>query len=193
MIHDITSASRTVRTFDESCPVTREILEKLIDTARLCPSARNAQPLRYRLVTVHEECEALVAATHYAGALPELHLPLDGHHPTAFIAVCTDSAVSPAGARFTMFDAGAACQTIMLRAAEEGFGGVILGAFSADEVSKILSLPETLEPLVLIALGKPAETVKLCDVPESGSVNYFRDENNVHWVPKRRLEDIIVR
>ena len=45
---------------------------------------------------------------------------------------------------------------------------------------------------LVVALGKPKETVKLVDVPESGSTAYYRDENGVHYVPKRSLEDLIV-
>ena len=193
MIYEITSSSRTIRTFDESRPVTRETLLKLIDTARLAPSAKNAQPLRYRLVTDREECEKLVSITKYGAALPELRLPPEGHHPTAFIAVCTDTNVSRVSGRFTMFDAGLACQTMMLRAAEEGIGGVILASFVPEKLVEVLDIPERYEPLVLIALGAPAETVKLCDVPASGDTSYFRYANNVHYVPKRLLEDVLIK
>ena len=192
MIHETVAASRTVRSFDESKPVSRETLLRLIDTARLSPSARNAQPLRYRLVTDKETAEKLVSVTTYGGALPELHLPPEGRHPTAFIVVCTDSEISPSSGRFTMFDAGLACQSITLQAHEEGIGGVILGSFSPEKIAELLGLPEKYEPLVVIALGVPDEEVRLCDVPENGSINYYRDANNVHYVPKRALEDIII-
>ncbi len=187
MIKEAVTASRTVRTFDESSPVSREMLLSLIDTARLSPSAMNAQPLRYKPVTDKDTVETLVSMTKYGGALPDLKLPPDGHHPTAFIAVCADTEVT---GRFAMFDAGLACQSLMLKASEEGIGGVILASFVPEKVAELLSLGERYVPLVLIALGKPDEQVRLTDA--DGSTKYYRDENNVHVVPKRRLEDILL-
>ena len=46
---------------------------------------------------------------------------------------------------------------------------------------------------LVLALGKPAETVKIVDVPESGNTVYYRDAQGVHYVPKRSLEDLIVK
>jgi hypothetical protein len=46
--------------------------------------------------------------------------------------------------------------------------------------------------LLVLALGKPKETVVLETVGPEGDVKYWRDEQSVHHVPKRRLEDIIV-
>lgn len=187
MIYEITAATRTVRSFDESRPVARETILAMIDAARLSPSAMNAQPLRYKIVTDKETAEKIVSMTKYGGALPELHLPPEGHHPTAFVAVCTAG-----NGRFDMFDAGLACQTMMLRAHEEGVGGVILASFDPDKLSKLLQLPEGCRPIVVIALGVPDEKAKIVDVPESGKTSYYRDENNVHCVPKRALEDILL-
>lgn len=192
MIHEIISESRSVRSFDESRPVARETLEKIIDSARLSPSAKNEQPLRYILVTDREECETVVSLTKYAAALPELHLPPEKHHPTAFIIVCTDTEVAAADGRFVMFDAGLACQSITLRAHEEGIGGVILASFVPEKLSSALSIPERYVPLVAIALGVPNETVVLCEVKD-GKTAYFRDENNTHYVPKRSLDEVIIR
>ena len=193
MIHEIVTASRTVRSFDETKPVSCETLEKLIDTARLSPSAKNAQPLRYILINEKETVETLVSMTKYAAALPELHLPPVGHHPTAFIAVLTDTEVSAVNGRFTMFDAGLSCQSLMLRAHEEGLGGVILASFEAERVKTVLDIGERYEPLVLIALGVPDEEVRLCEVGDDGKTEYYRDENDVHFVPKRKLGDVIIK
>lgn len=46
--------------------------------------------------------------------------------------------------------------------------------------------------LLVVALGKPKETVKLETVGPDGDTKYWRDENGVHHVPKRLLEDVIV-
>ena len=47
-------------------------------------------------------------------------------------------------------------------------------------------------PGVVIAIGEPAEKIELVPVPENGDVNYYRDENGTHYVPKRALEDIVL-
>ena len=191
MIRDLVIDSRSYRSFDESRKIGKEDMLDLLDTARLCPSAVNLQPLKYRLVYEHDEVENVLASTKWAGLLPDVKLPPDGHHPTAFIAVLCDTSVceNPDGARF---DAGIACQTILLQACESGFGGCLIGAFNPAEISAKLLIPKKYKPIVLIALGVPDETVILCNMPESGSTAYFRDSANLHFVPKRSLEEVVI-
>ena len=191
MIRDLVIENRSYRSFDESKPVGSETLKELVDTARLCGSAVNRQPLKYRLVSEKDEVEEVLSHTHWAGLLKDIVLPPEGHHPTAFIAVCCDTSVTPDPAH-AQFDAGMAAQTIMLMAAEEGFGGCMLMAFDKEAVSVALRLPKKLSPVVLLALGVPDETVFLCDLPADGSTAYFRDKAGVHFVPKRSLADVLV-
>lgn len=190
MIRELTAESRSYRSFDESRKLGREDLVDLVETARLCPSAVNLQPLRYRLVYEHDEVEEVLALTHWAGLLKDVKLPPEGHHPTAFIAVCCDTTVrQPERADF---DAGIASQTIMLQACELGLGGCMIGAFDRDELSKTLLISKKYKPIVLLALGIPDETVFICDIPKSGETAYFRDAAGLHFVPKRSIDDIII-
>ena len=191
MIRDLVIENRSYRSFDESKPVGSETLKELVDTARLCGSAVNRQPLKYRLVSEKDEVEEVLSHTRWAGLLKDVVLPPEGHHPTAFIAVCCDTSITkdPAHAET---DCGIAAQTILLMAAELGFGGCMIGAFDREETAVCLRLPKKLSPMLLIALGVPDETVFLCEIPESGSTDYFRDKANLHFVPKRSLEDVIV-
>ncbi len=191
MIKDSVMSSRSYRAFDESRSISRDELLSLIDTARLCPSAMNRQPLKYKLVYEREARENLLALTKWGGSLPDLKLPPDGKHPTAFIAVCCDTDICD-NIDSARFDAGIASQTILLSACEIGLGGCILGAFDKKHVANELDLPDKLVPIVIIALGKPDENVFICEVSEAGSTTYFRDENNNHFVPKRALEDIAI-
>jgi len=193
MIKDFVKKARTYRTFDETKPVTEEELSAIVDTARFVPAAMNAQPLKYRLISEKAACEALVGMTKWAAKLPELGLPPKGHRPSGFIAVCCDTTIIPREGRWLMFDAGLASEAIVLAASELGYGSCILGSFREDELSSFLSLPETVVPLVLIAVGAPDETVKLTDKQADGSVGYFRDENGVHCVPKRSLEEVVLK
>lgn len=190
MIEKIVESSRSYRTFDESRAVSREELIDLIKVARLCPSAMNKQPLKYRLVYEREEVETLLAITKWGGMLPNLILPPCGKHPTAFIVVCCDTTICQSidSARF---DAGIVSQTIMLSASEKGLGGCILGAFDKAKASEILSINEACVPVVILALGKPDEDVVICE-PIDGSVAYYRDATGKHYVPKRTVEELII-
>ena len=53
-----------------------------------------------------------------------------------------------------------------------------------------LNIPEHLDPVFVLALGRPIEDVRLTKM-ENGDYKYYRDENGVHYVPKRPLEDIL--
>lgn len=55
-----------------------------------------------------------------------------------------------------------------------------------------LGIADRYEILLVLAIGKPGETVVLEDVGSSESIKYWRDSADVHHVPKRRLEEIIV-
>ena len=47
--------------------------------------------------------------------------------------------------------------------------------------------------MLVIALGMPDETVVLTELKPGESFNYYRDENDVHYVPKRPLDEIIIK
>ena len=179
---------RSIRTFDESRPVTEEMLTAFTDIARKCASAANRQPLKYRFVT-GSECAEVQPLTAWAGALSHLELPPKGKMPTAFIMICHDTSISPVS-DYAAMDVGIAAQTLALAAAEEGVGCCMIGSFELAALKKLLNLPEKIEPKLVIALGKPAETIVLTDA-EDGKTTYYRDEAGVHYVPKRKLEDIL--
>ncbi len=68
----------------------------------------------------------------------------------------------------------------------------MLGSIQRDRLRELLSIPEKLDILLVLALGQPKETVVLTEVAPGGDIKYFRDEAGIHYVPKRRLEDIII-
>lgn len=189
MLNFLTDNCRSIRSFDESRPVTDEMLTAFTDMARKCASAANRQPLKYRFVT-GSECEKVQPLTAWAGALPHLELPPKGKMPTAFIMICHDTDISPVS-DYAAMDVGIAAQTLALAAAEEGIGCCMIGSFKA-EIKEVLELPENLVPRLLLAFGYPAETAIIC-APKDGSVTYFRDDAGVHFVPKRPLEEIVIR
>ncbi|MEG0377651.1 MAG: nitroreductase, partial [Eubacterium sp.] len=77
-------------------------------------------------------------------------------------------------------------------AAEMGLGGCMIGNYSTEAIREALHLEASLAPVLIIALGKPDEKIVLTEVLDDGKTDYYRDENDVHYVPKRRLKDIII-
>lgn len=188
---ELVRKNRSYRGYNENRPVTREELTRLVECARLCPSSVNAQPLKYRLVWQKEEVARLQEKTNWAKALTSITLPHPGMCPTAFIVICQDTGIDTSLQRYQK-DVGIVAQTMLLAAVEMGLGGCMIGNFNAGGVRQVLALPEAMAPLLVVAIGEPAETVVLTEVGPDGSVQYYRDENDVHYVPKRALEDILI-
>ncbi len=189
MIKDLIEKCRSYRGFNEDRKITKEELLDFVECARLCPSSTNTQPLKFYLSWEKDEVEKILAQTRWAAALPELDLPFDGTHPTAFIVICQDLDIDNNIPKFQK-DVGFTAHAILLAAVEDGLGGLMIGNFNAGGIREVLDLPDNLSPQLVVALGEPAETVVLTEVGEDGSTKYYRDENNVHYVPKRSLEDI---
>jgi hypothetical protein len=68
----------------------------------------------------------------------------------------------------------------------------MIGSVNRERLRKTLNILNHFEILLVVALGKPKETVVLETVGPEGDIKYWRDSEGLHHVPKRRLEDIIV-
>ncbi len=191
MLKDLVLKNRSYRGYDESRKISKEELLELVEYARLCPASVNKQPFKYRLVYEELEVQALRKIVKWASALPELTLPHEGMHPTAFIVVCLDKTIGESVERYQK-DAGIVSQTILLAAVEKDLGGCMIGNYSQANVTEALKLTENTPPMLVIALGKPMEEVVITEAKLGESTAYYRDENDVHYVPKRKLEDIIL-
>ncbi len=187
-IEHLSRTTRSFRRFRESYPVTETLMTQWIDNARVTASAANKQPLRYRIVTDSDQCARIFETLSWAASLPDWDEPEEGERPTGYIVMAVDSKVLKG--QLWRFDAGIAAQTIMLASTEEGFGGCIILTFDHKRVKEILNMPDDLEPVLVLALGRPIEDIRLVDA-EGDDTTYYRDENQVHFVPKRRLEDIM--
>jgi hypothetical protein len=159
-------------------------LRSIIDVNTKTPSARNAQVLRFRPVN---SCEAAKVLPHIrlGGALPELSLPLPGTEPNAFIIICTTVPES----KNVYIDLGISAQSMLLRAVEMGLAGVCIGAFDKEHIKREFSL--THEPLMILAIGRSCEDIRLVEIGEGEEQKYYR-KDGVHYVPKLRLDDIII-
>lgn len=191
MLKDLARANRSYRGYDEGYTFTKEQLTEYVDITRFCASSVNAQPLKYHIAYENEEVDKIQSMTKWARALPDMTLPHDNMHPTAFIIICQDKSISDNLARYQK-DIGIVAQTILLAAVEEGLGGCMIGNFKPDEVKEKMGFDEHLEPMLIIALGKPCEKIVITNIKNGDSIKYYRDENDTHYVPKRALEDIMI-
>ena len=191
MIKDLIKKNRSVRGYDISREVTNEELCGMVDCARLSASSVNMQPLKYVTVNTPEGRAKVIRLISFAAKLSELHLPFSGTEPMAYIVICQDENISKSETEY-LTDAGIVAQSITLAAAEMGLGACILGYFSPKEMATSLRLAGNLRPLLVIALGKSIEDIRIVEIEEGESTDYYRDENGVHYVPKRKLDDVIV-
>lgn len=191
MLKDLLRQSRSYRGYDESVRLTREQLLDMVDCTRYAPFSQNYQAFKYVPVYTREGCAALQPCTSWARDLPELTLPHPGHCPTGFLVMCYDTRIGP-GVELFWKDVGICAQTILLRATEMGLGGCMIDNFNPERVREVLGLSDRYRPVLVIALGKPDETVVLTRLEPGESHHYYRDENDVHYVPKRGLEELVL-
>jgi nitroreductase len=187
-LRDLIMKNRSYRRFDESYAIAKEELVSLIDLARHSASARNAQPLKYILSWTPESNKLIFPCLAWAAYLKNWKGPAEGERPSAYIVMLGDTSIS----NQYFCDHGIAAQSILLGAAEKGYGGCIIGSVNKELLRKNLEIPEQYEILQVIALGKPAEKVVIEPMPANGDYKYWRDEQNVHHVPKRSLEELIL-
>ena len=188
MLKDLILQNRSYRRFYQSERITESQLRDWVDLARISASARNAQPLKYFLSTGEPENAQIFENLAWAGYLTDWPGPVEGERPSAYIVMLHDTLI-PGN---YLCDDGIASQSILLGATEAGFGGCIVYSVNRNKIQTLLKLPEHLVIVQVLALGKPKETVVL-DTVTDGQIKYWRDENQVHHVPKRTLDEIIVQ
>jgi nitroreductase len=176
--------NRSYRGYDPSRKVSEEELRNLVAVSTLVASGMNRQTLRYRLVT-QEEAHKVLPLIKLGAALPEEHLPKPGMEPQAFLVICSSIPED----KVVDIDLGIAAQSILLKATEMGLGGIFILNFRKEALREALQLP--LEPLAVLAIGKPAESIFL--LPAQGpDLNYYR-KDGVHFVPKLTLEQLLIK
>ena len=176
--------NRSTRGYDASYIVRADQLRRIVGVNNKIASARNRQPLRFRLVTA-DEAQKVLPFIRMGAGLKELRLPLAGTEPNAFIVVC--STIEPRNS--TYVDLGISAQSMLLQAVEMGLSGLCIMDFDADRLVGSLQLPY--KPLLVIAIGKSGEKARLIDINEGDDHSYYR-ENGVHYVPKVVVEDLII-
>lgn len=187
MIRDLVLKNRSYRRFAQEESIASTTLLELLELARFTASAANLQMLKYRLVNTEQENEVVFKNLAWAGYLPDWSGPKDGEKPTAYIILLTDDVK----AKHLQCDAGLAMQSMLLGAVERGLGGCIFASVKREQLMIGLKIPEQYRIVYVLALGKPIEEVVVDDI-DNGNVKYWRDEQQVHHVPKKRIEDLIL-
>jgi nitroreductase len=188
MIRNLILKNRSYRRFAESVPVPLDALRHWVDLARLSPSGGNMQALKFILSNDARRNALIFPHLSWAGYLPDWPGPAGDERPAAYIVVLGDTQIKKGFG----CDHGIAAQSILLGAVEHGFGGCIIGSIDRDALQRDLEIPARYEILLVIALGQPAETVVIESVKADGDIRYWRSKDDVHHVPKRDLDDIIL-
>jgi len=184
-VYEAVTARRTTRRFKQDA-LSREMLEKLVDAARLAPSALNLQPCEYIVVDDPKVANEVFKTLGWAAYIAPEGTPKEGERPVAYIVVLLNGEKCKAGGEA---DAAAAIENILITACGEGLGSCWIGSVDRERLSKILHIPEHCRIYSVVALGYAAEKPVLDEAAES--IRYWKDEKGVLHVPKRKLKDIV--
>ncbi|RLD43375.1 MAG: nitroreductase [Bacteroidetes bacterium] len=188
MLKNLVLKNRSYRKFHADKKVSESKLRALIDLVRQTASSKNRQPLKYLLLTEQQDTDFVFQQLKWAWYLKEWNGPTVSERPPAYILMLLDTKLND----HAEIDAGIAAQTILLGAVEQEMGGCIIRTVNHFEVKRYFKLEEDLKIILVIALGFPNQKVQLTRLPENQNVAYFEKEDT-HFVPKRSLEEIIVR
>lgn len=177
--------NRSYRGYNPNFVVTQEMLQRIVGVNTKLSSGRNAQVLRFKLVTKETGAELVLSNIKLGAALPELNLPFPGTEPESFIIVCSNTPEN----KLVDIDLGISVQSMLLKAVEMGLNGLIIGAFNKIKIKEAFNLD--LDPILIIAIGKGAEKIELTSISEEESHAYYR-KDGIHYVPKVRLQDLII-
>ena len=178
---------RTIRRFKQD-PIPSEILKKLIDYARIAPAGSNIQAVEYVIVESSAMREKMFPLVKWASSLPaDQRTPESGREPTAYIIVIINTDIKKS---YYDYDIGAAVENILLGAVSFGLGCCWMANIKGNKIRNLLEIPPNYEIKHVISLGYPDETSVM--EPFEGSFKYWKEGNEMH-VPKRKLEEIILR
>ncbi len=188
LIKDLILKNRSYRRFFQNHKIKIETLISFIDLARLSPSAKNQQPLKYILVNSEIENKKVYETLSWAGFLKDWAGPTEGEKPSAYIIMLLDTEITDNN----YCDHGIATQSILLGAVEQELGGCIIAAIDKKKLATSFKIPEKYKIIQAIALGKPKENIILTEI-KNNDYKYYRDSEQNHYVPKRNLDEIIIK
>jgi nitroreductase len=184
-VYDAIVTRRTIRKFLQR-PIERETLLRLLNAARLAPSASNLQPCEYILVTDKRLLEEVFSTLRWAAYIAPRGTPKEDERPVAYVVVLINTKKRAEGGEV---DCAAAIENLILAAWGEGIGACWMGSVDRARIKEVLGIPDHCKVDSVIALGYKAEQPVVEDLRD-GDVRYWKDEKGTLHVPKRRLEDI---
>lgn len=164
---EVSSKRHSIRRFKEK-EIEKDKIQKLLEVANSAPSAGGLQAYQIFLVKDKAKRQKLARAAWDQDFIAQA--PID-------LVFCIDPLRSAGkyGSRgetlYSIQDATISCAYVHLAAVDLGLGSVIVGAFDEAEVSKIIGIPPTLRPIIILPIGYPDET------PEK--------------TPRRSLDDLV--
>ena len=166
-------------------------LKEIVGLTRFCASGRNLQPLKYTIVNQKSQCDQIFTILKWAGYLTDWDGPKEGERPTAYIVQFLDTNIT----KNPLCDEGLQLQAITLGAVAMGYGACIIKSFNVAKLQEILGTDGYLQPTYVVALGKPVEKVVIENLTISSEegIKYYRDTDGTHHVPKRTLDEILVK
>lgn len=185
---DLVRQNRSCRRFDNACKLDEKTLRDLVDLARNCASAANLQPLKYIICRDEAKNKDIFSCLGWAAYLKDWNGPVKEERPSAYIVIMGDHTISD---KFWC-DHGIAAQTILLGARAMGLGGCMFGAINIKKLKEHLDIADHLEIKLVVAIGKPVEKNQIDELGDDKDIKYWRDEHQVHHVPKRKLTDLII-
>lgn len=183
-VYEAILSRRTIRRFKQK-PVDVKLLKRFVNAARVAPSAANLQPLEYFIISEKKLCARVFETLGWAGYIKPKWTPDESERPTAYIVILVREDLN----KYYKWDVGLSAENIMLVAEEENIGSCILLNINRKKLREILGIPDSLYIDSVIALGYKSETAIMEDMVDS--VEYYRDENDVLHVPKRKITDIL--
>ncbi len=184
-LYDMILTRRSIRQF-QSVPVPREALEKMVNAARLAPSAANLQPLEFIVVDDKNLCKNLFPFLKWAAYIAPKGNPKPGKEPVAYIVVLVNTSIRD---KAYERDVGAAIENLVLTAHEQGIASCWLISIDRSNIRDLLFIPESHKVDSVVALGYPDEQSEVVDYKDS--IEYWKAEDGRFYVPKRRLADVI--
>ena len=146
-VFDAIKARKSVRAYEDK-PVPEESLERILESARISPSAANYQPWHF-VVVKDKEMRAALSGGKWARFLKEAPVVIVG---------CGDRKKSP---EWNVVDVSIAMQTMVLQATSEGLGTCWIGSFDEVQVRTLLKIPNNFDIIALLTLGYPREKLDL--------------------------------
>lgn len=186
-VYEAIMKRRTIRKYKQIKPA-NDVLKKIINSARVCASAANMQPLKYMVVSSDEMCKRIFPCLKWAAYFKDgSGKPKEGEKPTAYVIILGDKNIK------TSFDtdAGAAITNMMLTAYEEGLGSCWFASVKRQKVKEILNIDENLDVVYILSLGFPMEESNECEMKDN-DVKYFRNEDGSISVPKRSMDEVLI-